>query len=225
MNDPERWLTSEDAPDGMAVLLKSAQMVGPSAAERAVLATKLGFASSGVWLAASLKALALATLVGGGWMMAHDASTSSMAPEQADSKAQRAEAAKNSSNSEDAAPSKLLVEPSAPAPDPEDAFAGEKRAPEVEILEKSNAKKQPKPPETPSEATLIRGARAALQNAPDHALILLRAHEKYYPKGVLEEEREVLKLRALSNAGKTKAADAQKRKFQQAHPDSAHHVP
>jgi len=84
---------------------------------------------------------------------------------------------------------------------------------------------QERPKNAPTEATLIKGARSALETSPQQALALLTQHAALYPKGVLAEEREVLRIRALKNTGRQGEAETEEQKFRKAHPESVHHLP
>src|SRR5690606_5364610 len=169
MSDPERWLHSKDAPAGMAEMLQTAQERGPSVAERAALATKIGLSTSGAWLVTSLKALTIGLAVGGSWMIASggnapafdkseasqaaDATTQKTTPPPADNSAKE--------QAKDISPS--LPQPAAEAP-PAAAPPPTTMGQDMEL----------KKPQLPSEASLIRGARASLKKDPQRSLALLK---------------------------------------------------
>lgn len=216
MSDPERWLHSKDAPAGMSEMLQTAQERGPSVAERAALATKIGLSTSGAWLVTSLKALTIGLAVGGSWMIASGgnapAFNKSETSQAADATTQKTTPPPADTSAKDISPS--LPQPAAEAP-PAAAPPPTTMGQDMEL----------KKPQLPSEASLIRGARASLKKDPQRSLALLKRHKRLYPQGVLTEEREVLRIRALKSAGKTQAAQKQKREFMDAHPDSPHHLP
>lgn len=219
MSEPERWLSSPDAPGPMRDMLSAAQKVGPSALERAALAGKLGVATSGLWIAPALKGLAGAVLVAGGvWVAA------------------TAGAPVNEQAALPTPPPVVQTDPvtSETGPSLEQPPQLEEEGPEVVAPTKTQperAKKTtravPAAPEMkkPSETSLIAGARNSLGTAPEAALSLLLQHAKLYPSGVLAEEREVLRIRALKNLGRAKDAQRQEEKFHEEHPGSVHHVP
>jgi hypothetical protein len=75
---------------------------------------------------------------------------------------------------------------------------------------------------TPAEAELIVQARAKVQSAPRAATRILARHERLYPKGVLEPEREALKVELVIRSGDRARADQALRRFERAHAGSAH---
>jgi len=75
---------------------------------------------------------------------------------------------------------------------------------------------------TPSEAELLFGARKSMPSEPARALQLLTEHATRYPHGLLVPEREVLAIEALRSLGRTTAANARLRRFQERYPDSLH---
>ena len=75
---------------------------------------------------------------------------------------------------------------------------------------------------TPSEAEILSAARGLLTQDPKRALQLLAQHQALYPNGVLEQEREVLRVRALKEAGQVDTAAREAERFRKHHPDSAH---
>jgi hypothetical protein len=74
----------------------------------------------------------------------------------------------------------------------------------------------------PSEAELLERARRALATDPARALALAQQHQKQYPNGVLQQERDVITIEALRRLGKVKEADQRAGTFQRQYPDSAH---
>ena len=80
-----------------------------------------------------------------------------------------------------------------------------------------------KSPELGAELTLLRDARAALAGAdPQQALRLLDAHQQRFPGGLLAEERMVLRVQALCDAGFTERAHQAAQEFTRAYPASPH---
>jgi hypothetical protein len=75
----------------------------------------------------------------------------------------------------------------------------------------------------PDELALIRDAQAARQT-PVQALQLLAQHRKYYPDGLLSQEREILAVEALLASGQRARAETQARAFVRAYPGSVHLV-
>lgn len=224
MSEPERWLTSTEAPGGMGEMLSAAQKVGPSAVERAALAGKLGVAASGLWIVPLLKGLAAtAVVVGGVWGAAAlgRSPEASPSPSAATSAPTRAVEPGESSVTDLAAESDQEQQDAPQAVEP--AVVADPAPKKVaKSIADSNGKTQPT---KPSEASLIGRAKGALETSPSQALTALSEHAKLYPSGVLAEEREVLRIRALKNLGRERAAEAQQEKFHREHPESVHHVP
>lgn len=223
MNDPERWSVSPDAPNSMREMLSAAQKVGPTTVERAALAGKLGVATSGLWIVPALKGLAgVAFVAGGVWIAtAGDPVPSS-----------RSEV--NSVASTSALPSPELAERAAPAVEsaPQVVPEADVEKQDAEVPVETNVgdigptkRKVPAGASKPTEISMIAAAKKSLESAPQKALSLLSEHARVYPSGVLAEEREVLRIRALKNLGREKDAKAQQQKFHQEHPESVHHVP
>lgn len=72
------------------------------------------------------------------------------------------------------------------------------------------------------ELSLLERARARLaEGQPRATLQLLRQHEAAYPSSVLQQEREVLTIRALSAAGRLPEAKTRAQAFIAAYPGSA----
>ena len=74
----------------------------------------------------------------------------------------------------------------------------------------------------PSEISLIRAARDAVEADPRRALALTNTHKRLYPQGVLSQERDVIAIEALRALGQEQAARSKAESFRQEHPDSAH---
>lgn len=220
MSEPERWLTSADAPGPMRDMLAAAQKVGPSTLERAALAGKLGVATSGLWIAPALKGLAATAVVAGGvWLAATAGSPSS------DTGAALAPAPQTTSASRGSTPNTETLKPVESASSPVDLSPEVEREATSAPVVKSRVAKAPPEIKKPSETSLIAGARKSLDTSPGAALGLLTEHAKLYPSGVLAEEREVLRIRALRNLGRATDAEIQEEKFHKEHPASLHHVP
>lgn len=232
MTEPERWLTSTDAPGPMRDMLLEAQKVGPSTLERAALAGKLGVATSGLAIVPALKGLAFATLVAGGvWVAATGgAPLEPAAPRLAPSVVQQAPVAQQVPVAK-SEPVTSEAEPNAERQIKREQNPSEGAPPTVVPPESSSkeARVAPAPARSemkkPSETSLIAGARNSLEASPDAALRLLSQHAKIYPSGILAEEREVLRIRALKSLGRAKDAQLQQQKFRKEHPESAHHLP
>ncbi len=222
MSEPERWFTSADAPSGMSDMLGAARSVGPSTVERAALAGKLGVATSGLWIAPVLKGLAASVIVAGGVWGASLSGGNEGAPasrqEVVPSSAEQSMVFDEAKVGEDTPP--IEVEVMAKEQPAEEASAATP-LPERRVVPKVESAE----PAKPSEISLISQAKGAIESSPRKALSLLAEHAKAYPSGVLAEEREVLRIRALKNLGKEDAAHAQEEKFRKEHPESVHHVP
>jgi hypothetical protein len=71
------------------------------------------------------------------------------------------------------------------------------------------------------ERALLDQARASLVGGdPGRALAALDRHRRLFPEGHLEEERDVLRVRALLGAGRTKEAQTEAGRFLRKHPAS-----
>jgi hypothetical protein len=86
---------------------------------------------------------------------------------------------------------------------------------------------QPSPTSTPapapeSELSLLKRAREATQSNPARALALSAEHAKLYPRGALEQEREVIAIDALLRLGRQTEAAARAKQFQERFAGSAH---
>lgn len=228
MSEPERWLTSPEAPGAMREMLSAAQKVGPSTMERAALAGKIGVATSGLWVAPVLKGLAASALVAGGvWIAATSGGPAAPkgsqhvppAPQHLPLGLQSSEKSQEPARAVAPELAPELAEPVAEPPSEANAHDALHLKSQAKVREA--AAMSPKP----TEISLISGARSSLESAPQRALSLLSEHAKIYPTGVLAEEREVLRIRALKNLGRDKDAQAEEQKFHKEHPDSVHHVP
>jgi len=78
-------------------------------------------------------------------------------------------------------------------------------------------------PPTPAEAALVGTALKAVEAGDSRAaLTALTAHEREFPDGVLAEERDALRVRALIEAGREAEAKRRARDFAVEFPDSVH---
>lgn len=212
MSDPERWLFSDDAPEGMRQMLLDAKAAVPSAADKAALGAKIGIAGSGLWLSPLMKTLAIGAVVAGGGLLYGV----SREPETLHGPI----AMSASSSTEQAA-----VESPDVAPIPSTTETAEAEAEATQPTSPQAVKAPSIGAKKPSEAQLLSQARASLENDPAKALNLIAQHQRLYPRGVLTEEREVLKVRALQKTGREDAAEQEAREFRKQHPDSIHHLP
>ncbi len=76
------------------------------------------------------------------------------------------------------------------------------------------------PPQTPSELSLLRRARAALPANPALALSALTTHARLYPRGLLLDEAEALRVDALFASNDLAATRVAAARFLAAHPAS-----
>lgn len=74
----------------------------------------------------------------------------------------------------------------------------------------------------PSELALIRQARGLAGTEPARALRVLGEHREHYPTGVLSQEREVIRIRALLASGRRTDAKATAARYLEAHPETPH---
>ena len=73
-----------------------------------------------------------------------------------------------------------------------------------------------------SEASFLRRTRAALADDPARALRMTGEHAALYPRGVLEQEREVIAIEALVRLGAREEARLRASAFRARYPSSAH---
>jgi hypothetical protein len=118
--------------------------------------------------------------------------------------------------------------PAAPPPPPmvsperDDRSRGEPRA--------TSAKREPRAqdalpaaaPQPVDELELLRRAQQALARDGREALVHVRAHEQAFPRGLLEQEREVLAITALLSLADMSGAEQRASAFRRAFPRSAH---
>lgn len=238
MNDPERWADgAPDAPDQIRALLEAARQEGPTLSQKAGLAAKLGLPGASLWsLLGSKATIAGATLVAATvgvtaaqWSSGSGAQ-SQPAPrgelQQARSAAQ--EHPSNETDGELAVGSRNEREAQTDRDAEPDGLADRSDAPTRAAGPKARNRPvaqraaDPSAGEAPSEASLIRQARDHVSSSPRRALALLNRHRQVFPHGVLAQEREVLAIEALRNAGNSAAAARRADSFKAAHPDSAH---
>jgi hypothetical protein len=72
----------------------------------------------------------------------------------------------------------------------------------------------------PSETSLLRDARLALNGDPAGALALTEQHRREYPNGGLAQEREVIAITALARLGRTSEARSRAERFRSSYPTS-----
>ncbi len=224
MTDPERWLQAKDAPTGMSEMLAAAQKASPTVVQKAALAAKLGVASSGVWLMPFWKSLAVGgSVLGVVWAVSTTERGESTDSVQTSPSLAMESPSAMESRSVPAAP----LDPGVAKPIESEQTAGD-RARDSTVYDTTQVTRDSSPlrqRDVPTEAALIKDARSALDAFPKQALALLAQHAALYPKGVLSEEREVLRIRALKNIGRVGDAEAEEQKFRKAHPGSVHHLP
>lgn len=93
----------------------------------------------------------------------------------------------------------------------------------VESSDKRTPPASPEPDPTAliAEQRLLQRAESRLaDNNPEKALQLLDKHRSEYPKGQLERERKVLRIRVLHEMGKTSEARRKAEAFKRQYPDS-----
>jgi hypothetical protein len=174
------------------------------------LGAKIGVGAGSLWLSPLLKTLAIGAAVAGGGLLYNGMSKPKTLP----------------------APV-AIVAPTDHASDPVPVATPKEEVRVEETVDpvvEPSVVAEPAPPKhaavtKPSEGQLLSRAKALLSESPSKSLALLAQHERLYPDGVLAEEREVLKVRALQNTGRTDAAAKQAREFKKSHPDSVHHLP
>ena len=235
MKDPERWLDGASGNTEILRLLKASKDAGPTLAEKAALGARLGVSTTGLWLTPTLKAI----LASGGIAAAVIAYQVLGPRPQPETTETTETPAASSAQVKQVKPvpqvlpgATLTTEPkqeqapTAPNTESSEGHAStdaSRRSPS-QSQSAPGANKTSSPRKLPTEAQLLSQARHALENAPKQALALIQAHEKNYPRGVLTQEREVLKVKALQNLGQTEAAAATEKQFRTEHPESIHHV-
>jgi len=206
VNDPERWLSSPDAPGNMQELLARARAEAPEAAVVERLASRLstdGPRPGVAWLPRLGGLLLLGGVIA--FVVARGGQSESTPGGGARPPTERAR----------------LEPPIALPPTTRARSAGptaESKNPDVPAVEPARSPIDAKP----SELTLVRGAREALAARPAASLQLLDQHLRLYPHGKLAEEREVLAIDALRRVGRANTADQRQARFIANHPASAH---
>lgn len=214
--EPERWIVSTEAPPELRALLDVARREGPSLLQKTSLGARLGLSASQVLTGLSAKGVAAGTIVLAATTGAAFGLYAGRAPEPI--------AAPR--------PAAVYVAPPLPAPgvaSSDVAFsvvAPPDPPPEqpAETAAGAPPSAAPAPPTSkpPSEASLIRGARAALPSGTSQARRLLERHRRLYPQGQLAEEREVLLIEVLEREGRAAEASARAAEFRQQNPESPH---
>lgn len=69
---------------------------------------------------------------------------------------------------------------------------------------------------------MLHAARAALRTDPARALVLTEEHRRRFPRGLLAEERDAIRISALAALGRTEEARREAESFSKDHPDSVH---
>jgi hypothetical protein len=85
------------------------------------------------------------------------------------------------------------------------------------------ARKPPSVIESPdAEVKLLERAQDALRTRSGEALALCTEHARRFPQGLLAQEREVIAIEALTQAGKLPEAQARAARFATSYPNSTH---
>jgi hypothetical protein len=125
--------------------------------------------------------------------------------------------------------------PAEPQVEPAIEAAVEATPPPPDLVERTRVEKpaaRPRParaskvepalsPSPPSELDLIRRAET-LRGSPARLLAVLDEHARFYPDGMLAQEREVLAIEALVAEGQRGAAEQRASRMAQRYPGSAH---
>lgn len=204
--EPERWIVSADAPPELRALLEVARREGPSLVQKTSLGARLGLSATQALVGLSAKGLAVGTIVLAAGTGALFGLYAGRGPGDAQAE----------------------VPPSVPARvvdvAPPVAPTAESAPPRSVTVESAPAAPAPALPagKPPSEASLIRAARAALPGGTTQARRLLERHRRLYPQGQLVQEREVLWIEVLEREGRGDEASARAAAFRQQNPESAH---
>jgi hypothetical protein len=204
--EPERWIVSADAPPELRALLEVARREGPSLVQKTSLGARLGLSATQALVGLSAKGIAVGTIV----LAAGTGAVFGLYAGRSPSDVQT-----------DFSPSgpARVVEVAPPVPVPDEV----EPAPSVTVESAPTAPAPALPAgKPPSEASLIRAARAALPSGTSQARRLLERHRRLYPQGQLAQEREVLWIEVLESEGRGDEASARAAAFRQQNPESAH---
>ncbi len=207
MSDPERWLSSPDAPGNMQELLARARAEAPEAAVVERLAARLSTDGSRPGVAWLPRVGGLLLLGGVIAFMVTRGGQESTPGDDARPPVERARS--------EPPIGALAPTPRIPVGSADPTSEHNANVPAVEPARQPIDAK-------PSELALVRGAREALADRPAASLQLLDQHLRLYPRGKLAEEREVLAIDALRRVGRGNAADQRQARFIASHPASAH---
>lgn len=220
MSDPERWLVSSEAPPELRELLRRARSDFPPPEAVASVGSRLGLTTKGAATVSLLGkgAFVLAALSLGAastyWL--------STDGEPSQSEVMRSIETAPAVASPVPEPSPKVGGPERVRDEPTDGSSELPYTSKDQVKSERAAQKAQAP--LPREVDLIREARQKMDTDPEAALRKLREHEKLFPRGVLAEEREVLRVRALARSGQTKAAREKAAQFEKLHPNSAHQL-
>jgi hypothetical protein len=114
-----------------------------------------------------------------------------------------------------------------PAPPETTSVPATPVSPKASAFSATSVSASPKPSAAaaalPDEATLFRQAGDALRaGEASRTLALVDELERRFPSGTFAQEREVLRIEALTRVGREDEARARARAFLSAHPESAH---
>jgi hypothetical protein len=234
VSDPIRYLDDPSASPALKQLLGSAHHDGPSAADLARLAGKLGpllvvtapataaAAASGTSAAAATKATALAT-GSGALKLAVFAAVGGTVIAAGSFQAGR-------KYEEQHAPPPKVVErivvapaPPPPVPTPEPEAPAVEEPPRKPLVQKKPQPPAPPPAPKLTELELLEQAMTAMKSGdPQAALALTQRHEKEFASGALVQEREMLAIEALVKLGHRGDARLKADVFRQKYPTSSH---
>ncbi len=131
--------------------------------------------------------------------------------------------ATTAASSPEAAPTEVLApQPVAPEPQPAAPSSPRRSAPTPRKTTPLEAPTVASPTSLAEETRLLdRARRAVVENRPKDALSLLQDAQRKFPSGVLRQERAVLRVVALCDAGKLADGRKAAAAFLRAHPQSA----
>ena len=225
MNEPTPLRDDPDAPQALLDMFEAAKQVHPTVAERAALGAKLGIGSGLFAVPVAKWLVGSALVVGGGLAFVTGQTEPTGAPQPT---VQSAPIEKRPAVPQPIQPSGVSVD--APKPSATEESEPPRSRPQAMVesgkAEESRPKVAPKTAAAtsaqPSEAQLLSAARGLVGKDPKRALRILAQHESLYPRGILSQEREVLRVRALKESGQVSSAERQAEEFRKNHPDSAH---
>lgn len=213
MSDTRRWREpGSDTSDAMRAVMQHAQRQGPSSAQVEALTAKVlaqmpqapiaSASNTGLALGAKLGALGL-LVAGSAWWWA------ATRVEQPRSHTVGTQRTSQTSSGRTVGvnvppPEAAVIEPFRPSEPP---------------AVRANRRKATSKSDVSNELQLLHAARIARRVQPEHALALLRQHEREYPRSTLGEERDALMIELMRNLDPAQS-ERRLKTFEQRYPHS-----